>query len=406
MTAVTVIEAGPCPVVQVKTVDTDGYDAVQLAFDAVAERKISKPERGHLEKAGAGPHRHLVEVRGHSGLAVGETVTVEAFEPGERIKVSGDLGRQGVPGHDQAARLHARPGLARLAQRPRAGLDRRVRDAVARLQGHADVRPHGRRARHPARSRRARDRRRAEPAPRPRLRPRAGERARGDQGGLGDGRRSKAPVLGGSKAKEVSLEASVFGAEIKPHLVHETVRAEMNAARAGTRGGKSRGLVAGGRSKPWRQKGTGRARAGTTRAPQWTGGGMAFPPGQRSFEVKVNRKARRAAFRARSPTTRRRGRSPCSTAPRSRHRRPRRRCALLEGWEKERPTVVVATEDEEALVKSFRNLDARARDDSGRARRRERRLGAVAARDRGCAAARARARRRRHGAEERGGRVE
>jgi large subunit ribosomal protein L3 len=89
MAAVTVIEAGPCPVVQVKTVDTDGYDAVQLAFDAVAERKVSQPERGHLAKAGAGPHRHLVEVRGESGLTVGETVTVEAFEPGERVKVSG-----------------------------------------------------------------------------------------------------------------------------------------------------------------------------------------------------------------------------------------------------------------------------------------------------------------------------
>jgi len=89
MTPVTVVEAGPCPVVQVKTVDTDGYDAVQLAFEPVAERKLSKPELGHLEKAGAGPHRHLVEVRGHSGLAVGETVTVEAFEPGDRVKVSG-----------------------------------------------------------------------------------------------------------------------------------------------------------------------------------------------------------------------------------------------------------------------------------------------------------------------------
>jgi large subunit ribosomal protein L3 len=89
MAAVTVIEAGPCPVVQVKTVETDGYDAVQLAFDPVAERKISKAERGHLEKGGVGPHRHLVEVRGHIGLAVGETVTVEAFEPGERVKVSG-----------------------------------------------------------------------------------------------------------------------------------------------------------------------------------------------------------------------------------------------------------------------------------------------------------------------------
>jgi len=89
MSAVTVIEAGPCPVVQVKTVDSDGYDAVQLAFEAVAERKLSKAELGHLGKAGAGPHRHLVELRGESSLTVGETVTVEAFEPGERVKVSG-----------------------------------------------------------------------------------------------------------------------------------------------------------------------------------------------------------------------------------------------------------------------------------------------------------------------------
>jgi len=89
MTAITVIEAGPCPVVQVKTVETDGYDAVQLAFEPVVERKLSKPEVGHLKKAGAGPHRHLVEVRGESGLTVGETVTVESFEPGERIKVAG-----------------------------------------------------------------------------------------------------------------------------------------------------------------------------------------------------------------------------------------------------------------------------------------------------------------------------
>ena len=89
MAAVTVIEAGPCPVVQVKTVETDGYEAVQLAFEPVAERKLSKGEVGHLKKAGVGPHRHIVEVRGDSGLTVGETVTVEAFEPGDRVKVSG-----------------------------------------------------------------------------------------------------------------------------------------------------------------------------------------------------------------------------------------------------------------------------------------------------------------------------
>src|SRR5713101_4421635 len=110
----------------------------------------------------------------------------------------------------------------------------------------------------------------------------------------------KAPVLdaAGKKAKDLTLEASVFGADVKPHLVHETVRAELNAHRAGTRGAKSRGLVSGGRSKPWRQKGTGRARAGTSRAPHWTGGGVAFPPVMRSFEVKVNKKVSRAALRA------------------------------------------------------------------------------------------------------------
>ena len=89
MTAVTVIQAGPCPVVQVKTAEADGYDAVQLAFEPVAERKLSKAEVGHLRKAGAEPHRHLVEIRGHIGAAVGETITVEAFEPGDRVKVSG-----------------------------------------------------------------------------------------------------------------------------------------------------------------------------------------------------------------------------------------------------------------------------------------------------------------------------
>jgi len=89
VTPVTVIEAGPCPVVQVRTSDVDGYDAVQLAFGEVAERKLSKGEAGHLTKSGVAPHRHLVEFRGASELQVGETVTVETFEPGDKVKVSG-----------------------------------------------------------------------------------------------------------------------------------------------------------------------------------------------------------------------------------------------------------------------------------------------------------------------------
>jgi large subunit ribosomal protein L4 len=164
----------------------------------------------------------------------------------------------------------------------------------------------------------------------------------------------KAPVLGGQE-KEASLEASVFAAEVRPHLVHEAVRAELNAARAGTRGAKSRGLVAGGRGKPWRQKGTGRARAGTSRAPHWTGGGAAFPPVMRSFEVKVNRKARRAALRGALSSHAAEGTIALLDASAFEAPSTRKALEVLEGWS-ERPTLVVATEDEEIVVKSFRNI--------------------------------------------------
>lgn len=89
LTPVTVIQAGPCPVVAIRTQDVDGYDAVQLAFDEVPERKVTRPELGHLKKHGVGAHRRLVEIRGAHELVPGDTVTVESFEPGERVKVSG-----------------------------------------------------------------------------------------------------------------------------------------------------------------------------------------------------------------------------------------------------------------------------------------------------------------------------
>ena len=166
----------------------------------------------------------------------------------------------------------------------------------------------------------------------------------------------KAPVIGGSKASDVSLDEAVFAVELKPHLVHETVRAEMNAARAGTRGTKSRGLVAGGRSKPWRQKGTGRARAGTTRAPHWTGGGVAFAPGMRSFEVKVNRKARRSAFKGVLSHHAAEGTLAILDGSGFDAPSTKKAAGLLSGWG-ERPTLVVVAEDEELVIKSFRNLE-------------------------------------------------
>ena len=166
----------------------------------------------------------------------------------------------------------------------------------------------------------------------------------------------KAPVLGSAKLEEVSLEASVFAVEVKPHLLHETVRAELNAARAGTRGAKTRGMVAGGRSKPWRQKGTGRARAGTTRAPHWTGGGVAFAPGMRNFEVKINRKARRAALRGALSDHATKGTLAILDGSGFDEPSTRKAADLLAGWG-DRPTLVVVTEDEDVLVKSFRNLE-------------------------------------------------
>jgi large subunit ribosomal protein L4 len=166
----------------------------------------------------------------------------------------------------------------------------------------------------------------------------------------------KVPVLGGAK-KEVSLEESVFGAEIKPHLVHEAVRSELNEHRQGTRAAKSRGLVSGGRAKPWRQKGTGRARQGTIRAPQFTGGGVAFPPTPRDFSVKVNKKALKAAMRSALSDHAQAG-TIALLDPKS-FDTPSTKVAsdLLAKWGASTPTVVVVTEEEASVTKSFRNLD-------------------------------------------------
>src|SRR5947207_15746610 len=104
----------------------------------------------------------------------------------------------------------------------------------------------------------------------------------------------KAPKLGGGT---VALDAAAFEVRFNMPLVHEAVRAELNARRRGTASTLTRGRVRGGGAKPWRQKGTGRARAGSNRSPIWTGGGIVFGPTPRSYTVKVNRQARRHALR-------------------------------------------------------------------------------------------------------------
>lgn len=96
---VTVLEAGPCPVTAVRTAERDGYEAVQLAFGLTKEKHLSKPELGHLKKADAPPMRHLVEFRGKVGeLQVGESVTVDSFEVGKRVKIAGISKGKGFQG--------------------------------------------------------------------------------------------------------------------------------------------------------------------------------------------------------------------------------------------------------------------------------------------------------------------
>ena len=168
-----------------------------------------------------------------------------------------------------------------------------------------------------------------------------------------------APLLdaAGGKTRDVELEDAVFAVEVKPHLVHEAVRAELNAQRAGTSATKSRGLVSGGRAKPWRQKGTGRARQGTIRAPQFTGGGHTFAKTPRTFINKVNRKAQKAALRSALASHANQGTIAVVSADDFKSPSTKQAKALVDKWGKQAPLVLVALHEEENLRKSFRNLE-------------------------------------------------
>jgi large subunit ribosomal protein L4 len=163
-----------------------------------------------------------------------------------------------------------------------------------------------------------------------------------------------APLLGASR--KVKLDDAAFGARFAGALVHQSVRAEQAARRRGTASTRTRSTVSGGGTKPWRQKGTGRARAGSIRAPQWTGGASAFGPQPRTYTFKVNRKEQRAALRSALSLHAQRGsiavlEASAFEAPQTRQARE-----LLDGWEHGGPTLVVLDADEAAAALSFRNL--------------------------------------------------
>ncbi|HEX4837396.1 MAG TPA: 50S ribosomal protein L4 [Solirubrobacteraceae bacterium] len=169
-----------------------------------------------------------------------------------------------------------------------------------------------------------------------------------------------APVLGpaggAATSKKAKLDESTFGARFHGSLVHQSVRAEQAARRRGTAATKTRAMVSGGGAKPWRQKGTGRARAGSNRSPLWTGGGVVFGPQPRSYTFKVNRKEQRAALR--SALSLHAGRGSLAVLDAAAFKAPKTSQALdlLDGWDQPRPTLVVLGAGESSAALSFRNL--------------------------------------------------
>src|SRR5205814_7797555 len=163
-----------------------------------------------------------------------------------------------------------------------------------------------------------------------------------------------APLLGAGE--KVSLDEGAFGTRFAQALVHQSVRAEQAARRRGTAATRTRGVVSGSGAKPWRQKGTGRARAGSIRAPQWTGGGTVFGPSPRSYTFKVNRKERRAALRSALSLHAQRGSLAVLDASAFSEPKTRQARELLDGWGQAPPTPVVLGAVESTAALLFRNM--------------------------------------------------
>jgi large subunit ribosomal protein L4 len=166
---------------------------------------------------------------------------------------------------------------------------------------------------------------------------------------------SKAPRLGGEGS--VDLPAQLFGERFHQAVVYEAARSELLARRSGTAATKTRAQVRGGGAKPWRQKGTGRARTGSNRSPHWAGGGVTFGPSPRGYTIKVNRKARRRALRAALSLHAERGSIAVVDPGAFDEPSAKRAAQALDGWNAGRPVLVALGPDDEICAKSFRNLD-------------------------------------------------
>ena len=303
---VTVIEAGPCVVAQVKSVETDGYNAIQLGFGDVKESKLNKPEKGHFAKANIAPKKHLREFRLDSveGITVGTELTVTEFAEGDRLDIQGTTKGKGFQGvikrHGQhrgpmghGSMYHRRPGSMGPTSTPgrvfkgkklpghmgRVTVTIQNLDVVKVDSDKNVVLVKG-----------------SVPGPKGAIL-KLKTSVKAYEGG------NEMPSIDvynieGKKVDSVNLSEEIFGIEPNEAVVHSVLVNFLANQRQGTQSTKTRAEVRGGGRKPWRQKGTGRARQGSIRAPQWIKGGIALGPKPRSYKYTVNKKERRLAIKS------------------------------------------------------------------------------------------------------------
>ena len=294
-------------VTQVRQPEIDGYNAVQVGYGEIEGRKVTKPQAGHFVKAGTTPRRHLVEIRtaDASTYTVGQELGADTFAAGEEIDVTGTSkgkgfagvmkrhGFHGVGASHGAHRNHRKPGSIGACATPgrvfkgvrmagRMGSDTvttqnvtvhavDVEKGLILLKG-------------------------AVPGPKGGLvvlRSAAKSWPYFWQGGLSMATKSASKA----KAVKVDLPAEIFDVAVNIPLIHQVVVAQQAAARQGTASTKRRGEVRGGGRKPYKQKGTGRARQGSTRAPQFAGGGVVHGPKPRDYDQRTPKKMKAAALR-------------------------------------------------------------------------------------------------------------
>lgn len=305
---VTVVEAGPCVVVQKKTIENDGYEAVQIGYGDISDKAINKPLKGHFAKADVAQKRTLKEFRLEdcSSLNVGDIIKADAFAAGDAVDVA-------APRRARATPAPSSGSATTPSKRPTAPAPS---DATPAPTAPARPRPASLRARasratwvtntSPSRTLRSSRWTRKTISSRSEVRspaPRAAWSA-SPIASRRKGRRThtmpKVQVydMAGKAVSEIELSDAVFGITPNQAVVHACVVNYLANQRQGTQSTLTRTEVTGGGRKPWRQKGTGHARQGSIRAPQWRKGGIALGPKPRDYSYSLNKKTRRLAIKS------------------------------------------------------------------------------------------------------------